>query len=73
MMAAESSDLLTFLRIRGVSEETISFFEEQKIDREVVLLMDDAQLADHLPSYGDRVAKQFSCYFKPQTFPTKHT
>ncbi|XP_030290699.1 uncharacterized protein LOC115592255 isoform X9 [Sparus aurata] len=30
--------------------------EEQKIDSDVIVLMDDATLANYIPSYGDRIA-----------------
>ncbi|KAL7379896.1 hypothetical protein ABVT39_007981 [Epinephelus coioides] len=50
------SDLSEFLRVRGVPEEAISFMEEQKIDHDVIILMDDATLANYIPSYGDRIA-----------------
>ncbi|KAK1899296.1 Urease subunit alpha [Dissostichus eleginoides] len=56
MMAEKLSDIVTFLRGRGVPEDTANFIEEQKIDRDVILLMEDAQLANYLPSYGDRIA-----------------
>ncbi|KAI9517831.1 hypothetical protein NQZ68_001000 [Dissostichus eleginoides] len=55
-MAEKLSDIVTFLRGRGVPEDTVNFIEEQKIDRDVILLMEDAQLANYLPSYGDRIA-----------------
>ncbi|XP_014900553.1 uncharacterized protein LOC106955100 [Poecilia latipinna] len=50
------SDLSEFLRARGVPEASIALMEEQKIDREVIGLMDDATLENYLPSYGDRIA-----------------
>ncbi|XP_038586911.1 uncharacterized protein LOC119912009 [Micropterus salmoides] len=50
------SDLSEFLRVGGVPDEAISLLEEQKIDSNVVALMDDAALANYIPSYGDRIA-----------------
>nr|XP_023670815.1 uncharacterized protein LOC111845548 [Paramormyrops kingsleyae] len=50
------SALSEFLRARGVSEEAMSIMEEQKIDSDVIGLMDDATLANYIPSYGDRIA-----------------
>ncbi|KAL7841419.1 hypothetical protein SRHO_G00251100 [Serrasalmus rhombeus] len=50
------SDLSEFLCGRGVPEDTISIMEEQKIDSDVIALMDDAALANYIPSYGDRIA-----------------
>ncbi|XP_076866769.1 uncharacterized protein LOC143518184 [Brachyhypopomus gauderio] len=50
------SDLNEFLRGRGVPEDSISIMEEQKIDSAVIALMDDAALANYIPSYGDRIA-----------------
>ncbi len=32
-----------------------------QIDREVILLMEDADLAKYLPSYGDRIALKHFC------------
>ncbi|KAM9758014.1 uncharacterized protein ACNS7B_005138 [Menidia menidia] len=68
-MAENLSEIVTFLRGRGTSEETISWIQEQKIDREVILLMEDAQLANYLPSYGDRIALFNFC--KRQTHSAK--
>ncbi|KAG9272835.1 hypothetical protein AMEX_G4595 [Astyanax mexicanus] len=56
MMAETLTEVITFLRQRGVSEEVIELMEKQKIDRDVIILMEDAELADYLPSYGDRIA-----------------
>ncbi|XP_047204424.1 uncharacterized protein LOC124857274 isoform X2 [Girardinichthys multiradiatus] len=50
------SDLSDFLRGRGLPEDAISLLEEQKIDWDVIALMDDATLANYIPSYGDRIA-----------------
>ncbi|CAM4708112.1 unnamed protein product [Leuciscus chuanchicus] len=52
----ENTDVFNFRRNQGISEEAITVMEQQKIDREVILLMEDAELAKHLPSYGDRIA-----------------
>ncbi|XP_034074374.1 uncharacterized protein LOC117547703 [Gymnodraco acuticeps] len=49
-------DVSEFLRARGVQEETILQMEEQKIDSDVIGLMDDATLQKYIPSYGDRIA-----------------
>ncbi|XP_047242609.1 uncharacterized protein LOC124881124 isoform X2 [Girardinichthys multiradiatus] len=49
------SDLSDFLRGRGLPEDAISLLEEQKIDWDVIGLMDDATLANYIPSYGDRI------------------
>ncbi|XP_061576483.1 uncharacterized protein LOC133442491 [Cololabis saira] len=69
MMAEKLLEIVTFLRGRGVSEETINCIEEQKIDREVILQMEDVQLAKYLPSYGDRIALFNFC--KHQTYSMK--
>ncbi|XP_043954037.1 uncharacterized protein LOC122820560 [Gambusia affinis] len=50
------SYLSEFLRARGVPEAAIAVMEEQKIDSDVISLMDDATLENYLPSYGDRIA-----------------
>ncbi|XP_040906122.1 uncharacterized protein LOC121189757 isoform X2 [Toxotes jaculatrix] len=50
------SDLSDFLRARGVPEEAVGLMEEQKIDSDVIALMDDATLANYIPCYGDRIA-----------------
>ncbi|KAL3973707.1 hypothetical protein ACER0C_024914 [Sarotherodon galilaeus] len=49
-------DISDFLRGRGVPEDAILLMEEQKIDCDVIALMDDATLANYIPSYGDRIA-----------------
>ncbi|KAK1899245.1 Interferon-induced GTP-binding protein Mx [Dissostichus eleginoides] len=49
-------DVSEFLLARGVQEETILQMEEQKIDSDVIGLMDDATLQKYIPSYGDRIA-----------------
>ncbi|KAL4009633.1 hypothetical protein ACER0C_003485 [Sarotherodon galilaeus] len=49
-------DVSDFLRGRGVPEDAILLMEEQKIDCDVIALMDDATLANYIPSYGDRIA-----------------
>ncbi|CAI5686053.1 unnamed protein product [Oreochromis niloticus] len=49
-------DISDFLRGRGVPEDAILLMEEQKIDCDVIALMDDATLANCIPSYGDRIA-----------------
>ncbi|XP_057688452.1 uncharacterized protein LOC130913681 [Corythoichthys intestinalis] len=64
-------EIVTFLRGRGVSEETINWIEQQKIDSEVILLMEDAQLAKYLPSYGDRIALFNFCKHQPQSSKRK--
>ncbi|XP_041834214.1 uncharacterized protein LOC121635197 [Melanotaenia boesemani] len=68
-MAEKLTDVASFLRGRGVPEETVSLIEEQKIDKEVIMLMEDVQLAQYLPSYGDRVALFNFC--KLNTNPSK--
>ncbi|KAL1276398.1 hypothetical protein QQF64_036021 [Cirrhinus molitorella] len=50
-----------FLRDRGISEDILSRLEEEKIDRDVILLMDDSVLANYIPSYGDRLALFHFC------------
>ncbi|XP_057678137.1 uncharacterized protein LOC130907274 [Corythoichthys intestinalis] len=70
-MAKNLLEIVTFLRRRGVSEETINWIEQQKIDSEVILLMEDAQLANYLPSYGDRIALFNFCKHQPQSSKRK--
>ncbi|CAM4635381.1 unnamed protein product [Leuciscus chuanchicus] len=60
-MMEENTDVFNFLRHRGISEEAITVMEQQKIYREVILLMEDAELAKYLPSYGDRIALIHFC------------
>ncbi|XP_055051696.1 uncharacterized protein [Misgurnus anguillicaudatus] len=63
-MMEDNTDALNvfkFLRSRGISEEAVTVMEQQKIDREVILLMEDAELAKYLPSYGDRIALIHFC------------
>lgn len=43
-------DISDFLRGRGVPEDAIVLMEEQKIDCDVIALMDDATLANYIPS-----------------------
>ncbi|XP_034530350.1 uncharacterized protein LOC117805870 [Notolabrus celidotus] len=45
-----------FLRDRNVPEEAISYLEEEKIDKDVIPLMEDGHLAKFVPSFGDRLA-----------------
>ncbi|XP_078018467.1 uncharacterized protein LOC144458790 [Epinephelus lanceolatus] len=54
-------DLQTFLQQRLVSEETIEKMEKDKIDVSVIPLMGESDLAQYLPSYGDRVAVVAFC------------
>ncbi|KAL3048029.1 hypothetical protein OYC64_006751 [Pagothenia borchgrevinki] len=70
-MAEKLSDIVTFLRVRSVPEDTVNFIEEQKIDRDVILLMEDAQLANYLPSYGDRIAPFNFCKHNTNTSKRK--
>ncbi|XP_051940238.1 uncharacterized protein LOC127613309 [Hippocampus zosterae] len=58
-----------FLRGRGVSEDILSLLEEQRIDSDVIALMDDATLANYVPCYGDRIALFNFC--KTQQLPSK--
>ncbi|XP_051917104.1 uncharacterized protein LOC127597797 [Hippocampus zosterae] len=58
-----------FLRGRGVSEDLLSLLEEQRIDSDVIALMDDATLANYVPCYGDRIALFNFC--KTQQLPSK--
>ncbi|KAF6723410.1 hypothetical protein FQA47_022495 [Oryzias melastigma] len=54
-----------FVRARGLPEEVISLMEEEKIDSDVIALMDDAALEKYIPSYGDRIALFHFCKSKP--------
>ncbi|XP_035990567.1 uncharacterized protein LOC118562359 [Fundulus heteroclitus] len=45
-----------FLRERRVPEEVINRLEEEKIDKDVIPLMEDGDLAKYISSYGDRLA-----------------
>ncbi|XP_034051655.1 uncharacterized protein LOC117532431 [Gymnodraco acuticeps] len=64
-------DVSEFLRARGVQEETILQMEEQKIDSDVIGLMDDATLQKYIPSYGDRIAIFNHCRSKRPTSKRK--
>ncbi|XP_065135175.2 uncharacterized protein [Paramisgurnus dabryanus] len=66
------SDLSEFLRSRGVPDEAITLLEEQKIDSDVIMLMDDAKLANYIPSYGDRIALFNYCKSKKPISKRKH-
>ncbi|XP_038147514.1 uncharacterized protein LOC119787622 [Cyprinodon tularosa] len=60
------TELGDFLRARGVPDDAISLMEEQKIDCDVIALMDDATLANYIPSYGDRIVLFNFCRSKQQ-------
>ncbi|KAI4802712.1 hypothetical protein KUCAC02_006291 [Chaenocephalus aceratus] len=64
-------DVSEFLRARGVQEEIILQMEEQKIDSDVIGLMDDATLQKYIPSYGDRIAIFNHCRSKKPTSKRK--
>ncbi|CAL8312655.1 unnamed protein product [Arctogadus glacialis] len=57
-------ELCEFLRSRNVPEENIQQLENDKIDPNVLLLMNDDQLTEYLPSYGDRLAVLGYCRLK---------
>lgn len=53
-MAADSDDALyTFLESHDVNTE---FMKKEKIDLAALRVMDDKELANFIPHYGDRVA-----------------
>ncbi|KAE8575851.1 hypothetical protein XENTR_v10003965 [Xenopus tropicalis] len=56
MSEDKTEDVIQFLRDRGLQEEFLSLIKNDKIDRDVVLVLDDASLAKYIPSYGDRIA-----------------
>ncbi|KAM4698703.1 uncharacterized protein WCC33_014236 [Rhinophrynus dorsalis] len=51
-----SDDIIEFLRDRGLPEDLLDVLKEEKIDRNVVMLLDDDSLSSYIPSYGDRIA-----------------
>ncbi|KAM9436460.1 uncharacterized protein Hap1MRO34_000881 isoform 2-T3 [Clarias gariepinus] len=54
-------DLEMFLRSRGIPEESITLMKQDKIDKSVLSIMKDEQLANYLKCYGDRIAVLAYC------------
>ncbi|KAF5903560.1 uncharacterized protein DAT39_006712 [Clarias magur] len=50
-----------FLRSRGIPEESITLMKQDKIDKSVLSIMNDEQLANYLKCYGDRIAVLAFC------------
>ncbi|XP_060754238.1 uncharacterized protein LOC132865727 [Neoarius graeffei] len=53
--------LSDFLEQRGVPTESVQRLEEEKIDKDVIRLMEDRELAKYISSYGDRLAVTNFC------------
>ncbi|XP_034021381.1 uncharacterized protein LOC117505952 isoform X2 [Thalassophryne amazonica] len=54
-------DVLQFLESRQIPKEDIIRMQRDKIDKAVLTIMTDEQMAKYLPSYGDRVATLSFC------------
>ncbi|XP_074526282.1 uncharacterized protein LOC141790358 [Halichoeres trimaculatus] len=54
-------DLKQYLRSRGVPNEDIMRMERDKVDKAVLSIMTDEQIAKYIISYGDQVAIPFFC------------
>ncbi|KAL7860298.1 hypothetical protein AOLI_G00166470 [Acnodon oligacanthus] len=52
----EPSTLVDFFRERGIAEDLIKRMETDKIDISVIPLMNDSELQQYIPHYGDRLA-----------------
>lgn len=70
-MTESMSEVVAFLKGRHVSADAIKWIEDQKINREGLLLMEDADLENHLLSYGDRIALINFCKSHPHSSKQK--
>ncbi|XP_063049653.1 uncharacterized protein LOC134444147, partial [Engraulis encrasicolus] len=61
------SDLEEFLLSRALAKDRISLMKRDKIDKAVLALMTDSQLARYIPAYGDRLATVSFCNQQHQT------
>ncbi|XP_039635786.1 uncharacterized protein LOC120545488 [Perca fluviatilis] len=60
-------DLEEFLIARAVAQDHIDLMKRDKIDKAVLTLMTDEQLARYIPTYGDRLAVVSFCHQQRHT------
>lgn len=61
MGQSDEDGLYRFLEKRNVPASLIDKMKEDKIDKDVVKMMSDVNLARYLPSHGDRIALMNYC------------